>query len=113
MKRADWLRIKTGRQVRDRNDNAGNIRWQRKNMIGQRRADLRESQAPFTCMLDRQLLAIRSAVPGKIRKVSDEMSKAHLLRQEQQKPEQCMKEGFASYHNAQCYSIFDDASFIR
>jgi hypothetical protein len=57
-------------------------------------------------MLDRQLLAIRSAVPGKIRKVSDEMSKAHLLRQEQQKREQCMKDRLASYHNIQMLLYF-------
>ena len=106
MKRADWLRIKTGCQIRDRNDNAGNIGRQRKNMIGQRRANLRKSQAPFTCMLGRQLLAVRSAVPGKIRKVSDEMSKAHLLRQEQQKREQCMKDRLASYHNMQMLLYF-------
>lgn len=79
MKRADWLSVKTWRQVRDGNYNAGNTRRQRKNMTGQRRINLRKSQAPFTCMLDRQLLAIKGAVPGKIQKMGDEMSKTHLL----------------------------------
>jgi hypothetical protein len=34
------------------------------------------------------------------------MSKAHLLRQEQQKREQCMKDRLASYHNMQMLLYF-------
>jgi hypothetical protein len=39
------------------------------------------------------------------------MSKAHLLRQEQQKREQCMEDRLASYHNIQMLLFFRRCRF--